>query len=96
MGIEESKHAIPARQPESPDRSARGREAGAALSQQWYRACKRPDAVASSSRSGVVTGTPSGVGMACKPPRWLQEGDSVSVTIDRVGTLTNSVISEID
>jgi len=42
----------------------------------------------------ILTGTPQGVGMARKPPRWLQPGDVVSVVIDRIGTLTNPVTLE--
>jgi 2-keto-4-pentenoate hydratase/2-oxohepta-3-ene-1,7-dioic acid hydratase in catechol pathway len=42
----------------------------------------------------ILTGTPSGVGMGSDPPRWLKPGDSVSVTIEGIGTLTNPVIAE--
>jgi 2-keto-4-pentenoate hydratase/2-oxohepta-3-ene-1,7-dioic acid hydratase in catechol pathway len=42
----------------------------------------------------IFTGTPHGVGMARKPPRWLQPGDEVSIEIDRIGKLTNPVILE--
>ncbi len=38
----------------------------------------------------ILTGTPSGVGKAMKPPRFLNDGDVVSVTIDGIGTLTNT------
>ena len=41
----------------------------------------------------VFTGTPPGVGMARKPPVWLKPGDQVEVEIDRLGTLSNSVIA---
>lgn len=37
----------------------------------------------------ILTGTPSGVGAAMKPPRFLGHGDSVSITIEAIGTLTN-------
>jgi 2-keto-4-pentenoate hydratase/2-oxohepta-3-ene-1,7-dioic acid hydratase in catechol pathway len=37
----------------------------------------------------ILTGTPEGVGKAQNPPRFLQDGDRVSVTIDGIGTLTN-------
>lgn len=37
----------------------------------------------------ILTGTPSGVGKGMTPPRFLQDGDSVSVTIAPLGTLTN-------
>jgi 2-keto-4-pentenoate hydratase/2-oxohepta-3-ene-1,7-dioic acid hydratase in catechol pathway len=42
----------------------------------------------------ILTGTPSGVGFARKPPVWLKPGDSVSVEIEGIGTLSNSVIEE--
>jgi 2-keto-4-pentenoate hydratase/2-oxohepta-3-ene-1,7-dioic acid hydratase in catechol pathway len=38
----------------------------------------------------ILTGTPSGVGKGMKPPRFLKNGDEVSVTIDGIGTLTNT------
>ena len=41
--------------------------------------------------SVILTGTPSGVGMASNPPRYLRDGDTVSVTIGQLGTLTNPV-----
>ena len=42
----------------------------------------------------IFTGTPQGVGMARKPPRWLKAGDEVSIIIDGIGTLTNPVANE--
>jgi 2-keto-4-pentenoate hydratase/2-oxohepta-3-ene-1,7-dioic acid hydratase in catechol pathway len=39
----------------------------------------------------ILTGTPHGVGMAAKPPRWLQPGDTVTIEIEKIGALTNSV-----
>jgi 2-keto-4-pentenoate hydratase/2-oxohepta-3-ene-1,7-dioic acid hydratase in catechol pathway len=42
----------------------------------------------------ILTGTPSGVGMARTPPVFLQPGDTVSVEINGVGRLTNSVAEE--
>lgn len=42
----------------------------------------------------ILTGTPHGVGMARTPRRWLRAGDSVSVEIERIGTLTNPVAEE--
>ena len=42
----------------------------------------------------ILTGTPHGVGMAQKPPRWLRPGDSVSIEIEKIGTLINSVENE--
>src|SRR5579859_7987281 len=40
----------------------------------------------------ILTGTPHGVGFARKPPVFLKAGDSVTVAIERIGTLTNPVI----
>jgi 2-keto-4-pentenoate hydratase/2-oxohepta-3-ene-1,7-dioic acid hydratase in catechol pathway len=42
----------------------------------------------------ILTGTPQGVGMAAKPPRWLVPGDSVTIAIDGIGELTNPVVAE--
>ena len=42
----------------------------------------------------ILTGTPHGVGMAQKPPRWLRPGDRVNIEIEKIGTLTNSVANE--
>ena len=39
----------------------------------------------------IMTGTPSGVGMAREPRVWLQDGDVVEVEIEGVGTLKNTV-----
>ena len=42
----------------------------------------------------ISTGTPSGVGMGRKPQRWLKPGDSVTVTVEGLGSLTNPVVAE--
>lgn len=44
----------------------------------------------------ILTGTPEGVGMAANPPRWLQPGDQVAITIEGIGTLSNPVVQESD
>ncbi len=44
--------------------------------------------------SVIMTGTPSGVGMARKPPVWLKAGDTVTVQIEGIGSLTNHVVNE--
>ena len=41
----------------------------------------------------ILTGTPEGVGFVKKPPLFLKEGDTVSITIEKIGTLANPVIS---
>ncbi len=40
----------------------------------------------------ISTGTPSGVGVFRKPPVFLKAGDTVSVSVEAIGTLTNPVI----
>ncbi len=42
----------------------------------------------------ILTGTPSGVGMARTPPRWLKPGDEVCVEIEGIGKLINPVVAE--
>jgi 2-keto-4-pentenoate hydratase/2-oxohepta-3-ene-1,7-dioic acid hydratase in catechol pathway len=42
----------------------------------------------------VATGTPGGVGFARKPPRYLQAGDEVVITIEGIGELRNPVVAE--
>jgi 2-keto-4-pentenoate hydratase/2-oxohepta-3-ene-1,7-dioic acid hydratase in catechol pathway len=42
----------------------------------------------------ILTGTPSGVGLARTPPVWLKPGDTVTVEIDGIGQLTNPVEAE--
>ena len=42
----------------------------------------------------ILTGTPHGVGMARNPPVFLKDGDSVSIEIENIGTLTNPVVDE--
>ena len=43
----------------------------------------------------ILTGTPSGVGEARDPKRYLVPGDEVTVEIDGVGILTNPVVEEV-
>ena len=40
----------------------------------------------------IATGTPAGVGMGLKPPRYLQKGDVVRVEIDGIGHIENKFI----
>jgi len=42
----------------------------------------------------VSTGTPAGVGLGHKPPRWLKAGDECVVTIAGIGELRNPVVAE--
>lgn len=38
----------------------------------------------------IATGTPAGVGIGFNPPKFLRPGDEVSISIDGLGTLTNT------
>ena len=44
----------------------------------------------------IVTGTPSGVGMAMKPPSPLEVGDVVRIEIEGLGHIENEVVAEPD
>jgi len=37
----------------------------------------------------IATGTPAGVGMGFKPPRYLRDGDTVRIEIDGIGSIEN-------
>ncbi len=39
----------------------------------------------------IATGTPAGVGIGFKPPRFLNPGDTMKIAIDKLGALTNVV-----
>jgi 2-keto-4-pentenoate hydratase/2-oxohepta-3-ene-1,7-dioic acid hydratase in catechol pathway len=41
----------------------------------------------------IATGTPSGVGFAMDPPKWLKDGDEMVCRIDRIGELRNRVVA---
>jgi 2-keto-4-pentenoate hydratase/2-oxohepta-3-ene-1,7-dioic acid hydratase in catechol pathway len=41
----------------------------------------------------ISTGSPQGVGAAMDPPTFLQPGDVVACTIDRIGTISNPVVA---
>ncbi|HEY5893071.1 MAG TPA: fumarylacetoacetate hydrolase family protein [Chthoniobacterales bacterium] len=42
----------------------------------------------------ILTGTPSGVGMARDPQVWLKPGDEIAIEIDGIGRLSNPVVEE--
>ena len=42
----------------------------------------------------ISTGTPSGVGLSFKPPRFLKPGDVFEIEIEKIGTLRNPVVAE--
>jgi 2-keto-4-pentenoate hydratase/2-oxohepta-3-ene-1,7-dioic acid hydratase in catechol pathway len=41
----------------------------------------------------IATGTPSGVGYAMAPRRFLAAGDTIECRLEGVGTLTNKVVA---
>lgn len=41
----------------------------------------------------IATGTPKGVGFAMSPPQCLEIGDVVSAWVERIGTLTNTIVA---
>ena len=42
----------------------------------------------------IITGTPSGVGFARKPPVWMKGGDTCEVDIEGIGVLVNQIENE--
>lgn len=42
----------------------------------------------------IISGTPSGVGFARKPPIWMKPGDVCEVDIEGIGVLRNGVVDE--
>lgn len=42
----------------------------------------------------IVTGTPSGIGAARKPPLWMKAGDVCEVEIEGIGVLRNRIVDE--
>ena len=40
----------------------------------------------------IATGTPAGVGIGFKPPRYLAPGDVVRVTVSGIGALENPIV----
>jgi 2-keto-4-pentenoate hydratase/2-oxohepta-3-ene-1,7-dioic acid hydratase in catechol pathway len=42
----------------------------------------------------IVTGTPSGVGAARKPPVFMKSGDICEIEVERIGVLRSHVVDE--
>ena len=40
----------------------------------------------------IATGTPVGVGIGFKPPRYLKPGDTVRISVAEIGVLENPVL----
>jgi 2-keto-4-pentenoate hydratase/2-oxohepta-3-ene-1,7-dioic acid hydratase in catechol pathway len=43
----------------------------------------------------ISTGTPPGVGLGMKPPRWLKPGETMTVFIEGIGELVNPTVAEV-
>jgi len=43
----------------------------------------------------ILTGTPSGVGEAFDPPRYLQPGDTVRIEIEGLGVLEHPIAASV-
>jgi 2-keto-4-pentenoate hydratase/2-oxohepta-3-ene-1,7-dioic acid hydratase in catechol pathway len=43
----------------------------------------------------IATGTPEGVALGQKAPRWMKAGDTLEIEISKIGILRNSVIDEV-
>ena len=41
----------------------------------------------------IFTGTPPGVGLGLKPPRFLSAGDQVEIWIEKIGSIVNTVVA---
>ncbi len=41
----------------------------------------------------IATGTPEGVGISYDPPKFLKSGDTVTVTVAGIGSITNTVVA---
>ena len=44
----------------------------------------------------IATGTPGGVGFARTPPVWMEPGDMIEVTVEKLGTIRNRIVAEQD
>ena len=44
----------------------------------------------------IATGTPGGVGFARTPPVWMEPGDVIEVTVEKLGTIRNRIVAEQD
>eukprot|EP01116_Phalansterium_solitarium_P021023 TRINITY_DN6399_c0_g2_i1.p1 TRINITY_DN6399_c0_g2~~TRINITY_DN6399_c0_g2_i1.p1 ORF type:complete len:298 (-),score=121.06 TRINITY_DN6399_c0_g2_i1:180-1073(-) len=43
----------------------------------------------------ILTGTPPGVGFGRNPPLYMKAGDKVTVEIDELGSITNTIVDEV-
>jgi len=42
----------------------------------------------------ISTGTPAGVGLGRTPQRWLKAGETMTIVVEEIGSLTNPVVAE--
>jgi 2-keto-4-pentenoate hydratase/2-oxohepta-3-ene-1,7-dioic acid hydratase in catechol pathway len=42
----------------------------------------------------ISTGTPAGVGLGRTPQRWLKAGETMTIAVEQIGTLTNPIVAE--
>jgi len=42
----------------------------------------------------IFTGTPPGVGMSRKPPKWMNPGETVTCSIDELGSISNPIVAQ--
>lgn len=42
--------------------------------------------------TAVMTGTPAGIGLLKKPPKFLKDGDVIDIEISGIGKLTNKIV----
>lgn len=42
----------------------------------------------------ISTGTPAGVGLGRTPQRWLKPGETMTIEVEKIGSLTNHVVAE--
>ena len=43
----------------------------------------------------IASGTPAGTALQFNPPRFLKPGQTVCVTVEKIGTLKNTVITSV-
>jgi 2-keto-4-pentenoate hydratase/2-oxohepta-3-ene-1,7-dioic acid hydratase in catechol pathway len=44
----------------------------------------------------IATGTPAGVGLGMKPPRYLQPGETVEVEVEGIGSIRTPIVTHDD
>jgi 2-keto-4-pentenoate hydratase/2-oxohepta-3-ene-1,7-dioic acid hydratase in catechol pathway len=44
----------------------------------------------------IATGTPAGVGLGMKPPRYLQPGETVEVEVEGIGSIRTPIVTRAE